>query len=130
MGIIATGPGSPLAFSSTSGGKVYGYNNISEFTSIVVAQANPNRQKITFHNPGSADVFIAPSNIQNVLGTASTNPSNVTLLPTNAALGGCWRVYGNGGVLVIEGECQGAWQAFANSGGGTTVPLTVMESNV
>jgi len=59
MGIISTGPGSPLAFSAASGGKVYGYNNISEFAAIVTAQANPSRQKITFHNPGASDIFIA-----------------------------------------------------------------------
>lgn len=128
MGIITTGPGSPLAFSSASGGKVYGYNNISNLAAIVVAQANTSRQKITFHNPGTEDIFIAPSNVQNVLGTAPTNPSNVALVPTTAALGGCFRVYGNGGVLSIEGECQGAWQALAAAG--TTNPLTVMDSNV
>lgn len=132
MGIISTGPGSPLAFSSASGGKVYGYNNISETTPRVVAQANPQRQSITFHNPGSSeqDIFIAPSQVQNVLGTAPSQPSNVALIPSNAALGGCWRVYGNGGVLVITGECQGAWQAFCVTGGGEAAPLTVMESNV
>src|SRR6266403_5430303 len=130
MGIISTGPGSPLAFSSASGGKVYGYNNISEFASIVIAQANPSRQKITFHNPGPKDIFIAPSFVQNVLGSAPATPSNVALVPSNVALGGCWRVYGNGGVLAIEGECQGAWQAFATSAAGATNPLTVMESNV
>ncbi len=130
MGIISTGPGSPLAFSSASGGKVYGYNNIAEAAPIVVAQANPSRQKITFHNPGINDVFVGPSVVQNVLGSAPSQPSNVPLAPSNAALGGCWRVYGNGGVLSIEGECQGAWQAFANTGAGPTNPLTVMESNV
>ncbi len=130
MGIISTGPGSPLAFSSASGGKVYGYNNIAEAAPIVVAQANPSRQKISFHNPGASDIFIAPSVTQNVLGTAPANPSNATLTPSNAALGGCWRVYGNGGVLSIEGECQGAWQAFAVTGAGANNPLTVMESNV
>jgi hypothetical protein len=130
MGIISTGPGSPLAFASASGGKVYGYNNVNETTAMIVAQANPNRIKITFHNPGASDVFVGPSFVQNVLGAAPTNPSNVALVPSNAALGGCWRVYGNGGVLVIEGECQGAWQAFAVTGAGASVPLTVMESNV
>jgi hypothetical protein len=130
MGIISTGPGSPLAFSSASGGKVYGYNNINETTGTIVAQANPSRQKITFHNPGASDVFVGPVFVQNVLGTAPTNPANAALTPSNSALGGCWRVYGNGGVLSIEGECQGAWQAFAVTGAGAFVPLTVMESNV
>lgn len=129
MGIIISGSGGPLAFSSASGGKVYGYNNISENAAIVVAQANPSRQRIRFHNPGASDVFIAPSSVQNVLGTAPSQPSNHALAPTNAALGGCIRVFGNGGTLDIEGECQGAWQALALTGAGTTNPLTVIESN-
>ena len=38
MGLISTGPGSPLAFASASGGKVYAYNNISEAGAIDVPQ--------------------------------------------------------------------------------------------
>lgn len=129
MGIIVGGSGGPLAFSSASGGKVYGYNNIAEAGAIVVAQANPSRQRIRFHNPGPNDIFIAPSSVQNVLGTAPSQPSSHTLTPTNAALGGCIRVFGNGGTLDIEGECQGAWQALAITGAGATNPLTVIESN-
>ena len=127
---ITTGPGSPQAFSSASGGKVYGYNNISESAAIVVAPANPSRQKIRFHNPGASDIFIAPSFVQNVLGTAPTTPSNVALTISNAALGGATRVYGNGGTLEITGECQGAWQALAVTGAGTTNALTVIDSNL
>ena len=67
MGLISTGPGSPLAFSSASGGKVYGYNNINETTARVVAQANPSRQKITFHNPGTSDIFISPSFVRGAM---------------------------------------------------------------
>lgn len=127
---IFGGVGGSQVFSSASGGKVYGYNNIGEAAPRVVAQANTSRQSITFHNPGASDVFIAPSNVQNILGTAPTTPSNVALVPTNAALGGCWRVFGNGGTLVITGECQGAWQALSVTGAGAANPLTVMESNV
>lgn len=123
MGLIATGPGSPLAFSSASGGKVYAFNNINETTNTLVAPANTQRQKIMFHNPGSNDIFISP-----VL--AQTTGSSVTLTPSNAALGGTFRVYANGGTLAVEGECQGAWQALAVTGAGTTNPLTVMDSNV
>lgn len=129
MGMITTGPGSPLAFSSASGGKIYGYNIISETVLRQVAPANSSRQKITFHNPGPNDIFIGPMFVQNVLGTSPTNPSNVAFAPSNAVLGGCFRVYGNGGVLSIEGECQGGWQAFAATGAGQSNPLTVMDSN-
>lgn len=120
MGLISTGPGSPLAFSSASGGKVYAYNAITT-AAAQVAPANTSRQKITFHNPGTVDLFIAPAYVQNT-------GSNAALAPTNAALGGTFRVYANGGTLSIEGECQGAWQAFAASG--STNALTVMDSNV
>jgi hypothetical protein len=130
MGIISTGPGSPLVVSGASGGKVYGYNNIGEAAARVVAQVNTSRQSIIFHNPGASDIFVAPANVQNVLGTAPTQPSNAALTPSNAALGGSFRVYGNGGSLTITGECAGAWQAIAITGAGTTNPLTVMESNV
>jgi hypothetical protein len=112
-----------------SGGKVYGYNNISEFAAVVVAQANSARTSITFHNPGASDVFIAPTFVQNVLGTAPAQPSNVALTVSNSAFGGAFRVYGNGGQLTITGECQGAWQALAITGAGSDNPLTVMESN-
>lgn len=126
---IIGGVGGSQTFSSASGGKVYGYNNINETNGTVVAPANPSRQKIIFHNPGTNDIYIAPSLVQNVLGTAPTNPSNVALVLSNAALGGSRIVYGNGGTLEITGECQGAWQALAKTGAGTTNPLTVMDSN-
>lgn len=129
MGMIIGGIGGPLTFSSASGGKVFGYNNIAEAAPIVVAQPNTSRQRIRFHNPGTSDIFIAPINVQNVLGTAPTQPSNQALTPSNAALGGCVRVYGNGGTLDITGECQGGWQAFAVTGAGSTNPLTVIDSN-
>lgn len=127
---IFSGVGAPAVVSSASGGKVYGYNNINETTGTIVAPANPSRRTVTFHNPGSNDIFIAPQYVQNVLGTAPTNPSNVALTLSNAALGGSRRVYGNGGTLTITGECQGAWQALAVTGAGTTNPLTVEDSNV
>lgn len=127
MGLITTGPGSPLAFSSASGGKVYGYNNIST-TPATVAPANTSRQKITFHNPGTNDIFIGPVLINNTVGTAPTSGTQTAFAPTTTNYGGCFRVYANGGVLSIEGECQGAFQAFATTG--STNQLTVMDSNV
>ena len=126
---ILGGVGAAQTFSAASGGKVYGYNNISESAVILVAPANPSRQKIRFHNPGASDIFIAPQFVQNALGTVPSQPSNVALTPSNAALGGCTRVFGNGGTLEITGECQGAWQAFAVTGAGGTNALTVIDSN-
>jgi len=123
MGLITTGPGSPLAFSAASGGKIYAFNTISESANTTVAPANPSRQKITFHNPGSSDIFIATV-LQQTTGT------DTALTPTNSTLGGTFRVYGNGGTLAVEGECQGAWQALAVTGSGSSNPLTVMDSNI
>ena len=64
MGLISTGPGSPLAFASASGGKVYAFNTISESSPSTVAPANTFRQKILFHNPGTNDIFVAPAQVQ------------------------------------------------------------------
>lgn len=127
---IITGVGSPGTVASASGGKVYGYNNISESAAIAVAPANPQRTKITFHNPGSSDLYVAPAVVQNTLGTApGVNQTNTTLTLTNAALGGSLIIFSQG-TLEITGECQGAWQALAKTGAGTTNPLTVIDTNV
>lgn len=123
MGLISIA-GGVEANSSASGGKVYAYNTITNTAPTTVAPANPQRRSIVFHNPGSVDIFIAPA-------TAFTSATGVTptaLTPTTAALGGCWRVFGNGGSLTLTGECQGQWQALAVSGGAVNA-LTVMDSN-
>ena len=116
---IFAGVGSPQANASASGGKVYAYNNI-DTTPAVVAPANPQRQELNFHNPGDVDIFIAPSNV-------IVNGSQAALVPSTAALGGCWRIFANGGTLKLTGECQGSWQAFSASASDN--PLTVMDSN-
>lgn len=124
------GVGASSTVSSASGGKVYAYNNISEAAAIIVAQANPARRRITFHNPGVSDIFIAPQFVQNVVGTAPSQPSNVALTISNGLLGGSRRVFSNGGTLEVSGECQGAWQALAVTGAGVGNALTVEDSNV
>lgn len=115
--------GGSQTYSSASGGKVYPYNAITNAGLTQVAPPNTQRQKITFHNPGANDIFIAPSVAANPTTGALT-----TFTPTLAALGGCFRVFGNGGTLEISGECATGWQAIAAAG--TTNPLTVMDSNV
>lgn len=116
---ILSGVGSSGSVGPTSGGKTYAYNNLGT-ASQLAAPANPSRVKVTFHNPGTVDVFICPAFIQNT-------GSNVALAATTAALGGTFRVYANGGDRVIEGECQGQWNAFAASGASN--PLTVIDTN-
>ena len=122
MTSVFSNPGSPGASGGASGGKVYAFNNISESGLVVVAPINPSRQSITFYNPGLSDIFIAPAFVQN-------SGSDVALTPSNAALGGCVRIYANGGQYTISGECQKAWQAFSITGSGTTNSLTVYETN-
>lgn len=122
--MIIAGVGASPAVGPTSGGKVYAFNNIGT-SPIVVAPANPQRTTITFHNPGSTDIVVFPSVVQalNSIGTIS----NQTLTPTTAALGGGYRVYGNGGSFTLSGECQGSYQALAVSG--SSNPFTVTDSN-
>jgi hypothetical protein len=99
-----------------SGGKVTPVNNVGTSPAQVVG-ANPQRQSITFTNPGTVNLYIAPM----------VTAAGVALVPSLAALGGCFIVF-PGGFLVITGECQGAFQALAASGASN--PLTVMESNL
>jgi N-methylhydantoinase A/oxoprolinase/acetone carboxylase beta subunit len=102
----------------------------------VVAPANSKRTQISFDNPGAVDIIVFPVLVQALNPTwtsgsnldGNTSISSVVLAPTTAALGGGYRIYGNGGSRTITGECQGAWQALAISGSGN--PLTVTDSNV
>lgn len=122
MGIVITGPGSPLSIGGGSGAKIYRYNNFGATLGVIVP-ANPQRQSVTFYNPGAVDAYIAPM----VAFTSASAPAPVALSPSLGALGGCFIVYANGGSLKLTGECQGAWQAFAASGGNK---FTVVDSNV
>lgn len=114
-----------------SGGKCYAYNNVGT-SPAVVAPANTGRQSITFYNPGTNNIYIAPSNVQNLnnVPTSSNgqpNLSNVALTPSSGALGGCVLVGAGGGYFTFNGECAGSFQAFATSG--STNPLTVFDTN-
>jgi hypothetical protein len=94
------------------------FNTITT-TPITVAPANPSRKRILFHNPGSVDIFVAPTQVQ-------VSGANVPLSPTTLLLGGCFRVYANGADRLIEGNAAGlTFVAFSASGSGN--PLTVME---
>lgn len=127
MLLIAGGAGGSVAVGPTSGGKIYAFNNIA-VTPRQVAPANPQRTGLNFYNPGPVDIYVAPMFVQSLNSIASGGPANVTLTPSSGALGGCFRVYANGGQISIVGECQGGWQAFAATG--TINPLTVSDSNV
>ena len=121
MSGIFTGVGSPGTLSAASGGSPLAFNSISTVPQVVVG-LNPARRRITVHNPGTVDVFFAPTTVAGPTG------SDIALTPSTGSLGGCFRVYANGGTLVIDGECQKPWQAFAVSG--TTNPLTILVTNI
>ena len=118
---IFSGVGAPGTVGPASGGKIYAYNSLT--TLATVAPANPSRTQITFHNPGAIDIFVGP-----VLGFSSLTAAQGTLTPTTTNYGGTFRVFANGGTLILSGECQGAWQALTSDG--TTGKLTVMDSNL
>jgi hypothetical protein len=114
---IFSGVGSPGTVASASGGKVTPVNGLTTTPGQVIG-INSQRRQITFHNPGgSITVYVY------MLQTA-TGATLVPALPNS--LGGTFSVL-PGGFLVVDGECQFAWGAFAASG--STASLTIMESN-
>lgn len=119
MTTITTSVGSPGTIGSASGGRVYAFNNISTTPQQIVG-AFPQRQNISVHNPGTVTIYVAPKYVQNT-------GSDVVLVPSNAALGGCYAILPYS-TVIISGECQKPWQAFAASG--TTNPLTVSDSTI
>lgn len=116
MGLIQTGPGSPLAFGAASGGKVTPVNNLATVWVQVIA-INANRQSITFHNPGTNTIYIGM--MFTVVGSL--------LAPTLSSLGGTFALL-PGATMTFTGECQLAWGAIAATASNN--PLTIMESNV
>jgi hypothetical protein len=122
-----------LPVGPTSGGKVYAFNNVGT-SPEVVAPINTARTSITFDNPGAVDIIVFPVNVQalnSVPANISPNQvgsiSNQPLSPTTSALGGGFRIFGNGGSRTFGGECQGAWQALSVEGSNN--PFTVTDSN-
>lgn len=111
-----SGLGASSAVSGASGGKVTGFV-IPATTAALAISGNPSRKKITFHNPGTINVYVAPT----------VSATGAALSPTLSALAGTFIIF-PGGLLIIDGECQTAWQALAASG--TNNPLTIMESNI
>lgn len=110
--------GGSAAVSSASGGKVTKVSNVSTTASVVIG-ANPQRKKLVFHNPGTINIYVAPS--------IDANGAALALATNN--LGGSFLIFADGGTLSLDaGEIQGAWQAISASAADN--PLTVMDSNV
>src|SRR6267154_4342229 len=95
MGITTT-PGAPGANASASGGKLYAYNAITNASNTAIAPANPQRNSITFHNPGANDILVSPTTTLGSLGA-----SQIALVPTTAALGGGRRVFSKGTSMTL-----------------------------
>jgi len=114
MPLIA-GIGSSQSVGPTSGGKVTPVTVTTSGAQVI--GINPSRVTITFHNPGSQNLYVYQMN------QANGQPLN----PTLSALAGTFQIF-PGAFFVVSGECQVAWGALAASG--ATNPLTIMESNV
>lgn len=99
-----------------NGGKVTPINSLGT-TALQVIGPNPQRASLTFANPGTVMVYVAP--LINAVGGSFT----ITL----SALGGSFPILA-GGMLTLQGEISLGWQALAASGSNN--PLTVSESNI
>lgn len=102
----------PPVYSGTSP-QVTGLNSLST-TAVVAVSPNTTRHGILFHNPGSINTYVYPSNI----GTA----------PSVASPGGSFVIYGGGTLsfpspLFSNVNC--GWSAFVSSG--SNQPLTILE---
>jgi hypothetical protein len=114
MGQIFWGVGSSGSVGAANGGKVSAAT-VGTVGAQVVA-GNSARQSVTFHNPGTTNVFVYP--LLNATGGANS--------PSSGNPAGSFQIF-PGGLITIAGECQGAWGAF---GASATNYLTTMESNL
>ena len=104
---------------SLANSQISAFNNIGT-SPITIIAANPSRSQITFHNPGTVDIFVGPTQV------FSAPASSVPLVPSLGSLGGMFRIFANGGDRVITGAAATqAFQCLAASG--VSNPLTVME---
>jgi len=100
---------------------ILAFNTISTTPTTIIV-INPGRKKITFHNPGAVDIVVFPLTV--LQGTPGGG--SVALTPTTSALGGGFRVFANGGQIVLEGQAsKQGFQALSITASGN--PLTVME---
>ena len=103
----------PAATASTSPVS-YPYNNIGTSSATTVIAANVSRFGLIFHNPGTASIYVYPS--------------NMTSAPSFGSVGGSFIIY-PGGTLSFPSplfaNVNGAWSAF--SGTGSNQSFTVVE---
>lgn len=104
-----------ISSGSTNTG-VRAFNSIGTGTTQVLP-ANTSRGSIVFSNPGTVDIFVAPT----------LDATGATISPSTGSLGGTFRIFANGGTLTLAGAVQTAWVAFSSSGSGNS--FTTLESN-
>jgi hypothetical protein len=96
-------------------------NNLGT-SAISVIGANATRTKLTFRNPGTVDIVVAPATVLTGAG------GSVALVLTLGSLGGGSRVFANGGDVSMTGQAaKQAYQALAVSSSGN--PLTIIEES-
>jgi hypothetical protein len=86
---------------------------------VAVIGGNPSRNSITFHAPGSVDMYVFPTLV--LSGGAS-----VALTPSLASLGGGFHIFAGADRTISGPPATQAWQALAASG--SNQPLTIMEN--
>lgn len=99
-----------------TGGYITPVNNLSSGAWVQVTPANSSRNCLTFHNPGTEIVYVAPTIQGSSQGAFS--PSGQTYL------GGTWMLV-PGDSITFSGTCQQAWQATVAAG--SSQPLTVFQ---
>jgi hypothetical protein len=110
-----------MGTTSLQNSAIFAFNAINT-TAAPLVGANASVATRTFHNPGTIDVVVFPTTVL----SGTPGGGSVALAPTTSALGGGFRIFANGGQIILSGAAaRQAWQALSVSGSGN--PLTVME---
>jgi hypothetical protein len=98
-----------------TGGNFTPVNNLSSAGFVQIIPSNPKRNNISFHNPGTATVIVAPLTVGSSQGTFK---------PTSTQLGGTFEVLPADWVT-LTGLVQQGFQAMATAG--SSQPFTVLD---
>ena len=119
MAVANAEPLAPQTYSVPNvGGVTTAVNNVGTVGAQVIA-ADPQRKKITFANPNIA------SNVNLLVFQMVDVNGNSLVGITFAAPGGGWPLL-PGGIIIFEGDVQGAWGVVGQSAGPSG--LTVISS--
>jgi hypothetical protein len=98
-----------------TGGNFTAINNLSSAGFITVIAPNSKRNNISFHNPGTSTVIVAPLTVGSSQGL---------LTPSAIQLGGTFEVIPADWVT-LSGLCQQGFQAMVTAG--SSQPLTIVD---